>query len=325
MFGSTRWCGSHFPHSHGSLSAPSKAVSTRTSCGARQAASWSISVLAHARPAAVAGDGEHADVVEPDDDRLAAQRRAAVDQLARLLQRLRLVLGERVHAEVELDFAIERHVAGPDAHMQEVAMVGAALPDVLALDQQRPQPGRLRVQAMQRATLELARLRQLTLALAQVLRVAARLLRRPFAHAALLRPAHPDREQQHQRQHSARHVEERGVAVHERVPDHAEAADHREQRLDDRGMWEPAAWAAQRSAVSPSARPADTREAVYGRSARPVLSLVSTDTTEAVPSRLRCLSALCRVPVIATSITEPREATPDAQHCCNPRAAAFHR
>ena len=56
-----------------------------------------------------------------------------------------------------------------------------------------------------------------------------------------------------------------------------------------------------------------------------MLSLVSTVTTEAVPSRLRCLSAPCRVPEIATSITEPREATPDAQHRCNARTAAFHR
>ena len=186
--------------------------------------------------AAVSGDGEHADVLEPDDDRLAAQRGAAVDQLARLLQRLRLVLGERVHPEIELNVAVERHVPGTDAHVQEIAMVRTALPDVLALDQQRPQPSRLRVEAMQRTALELPRLRQLTLALAQVLGVTARLLRRPLADAALLRPAHADREQQHQRQHPARDVQERGVAVDERVPDHAEPADHREQQLDDRGV-----------------------------------------------------------------------------------------
>ena len=61
------------------------------------------------RAGAVAGDGEHADPVQADDDGLAAQRLAAVDHLARLLQRLRLVLGERVHPEVEVDLAVQRH------------------------------------------------------------------------------------------------------------------------------------------------------------------------------------------------------------------------
>jgi hypothetical protein len=193
---------------------------------------------ARPRPAAVAiaGHGQHADVGEVDDDRLAAQRRAAVDQLARLLQRLWLIVGERVHPEVEVDIAVQRHCTGAEAHVQEVPVVGAALPDVLALDQQRPQAARVGVEPVQRGALELARRGQLGFALAQVLRVATGLLRRALAHAPLLRPAHADREEHQQQEHPARHVQERRVAVDERVADHPEPADDREQQLDDRGV-----------------------------------------------------------------------------------------
>ena len=209
---------------------------TRRSCGARQAASWLISVRVHARALAIAGHGQHADVREVDDDGLAAQRRAAVHHLARLLQRLRLVLGERVHPQVELDVAVERHVAGAQAHVEEVVVVGPALPDVLALDEQRPQAAGVRIQACERPALQLPGLGELGLALAQVLRVPARLGRRPLAHAPLLRPADADRGADHQHDHRPGDVEERAVAVDEREAEHPDAADHGHEHLDDRGV-----------------------------------------------------------------------------------------
>ena len=165
-----------------------------------------------ARALAIAGHGQHADAVEVDHHRLTAQRAPPLDELARLLERVRLVLGERVHPEVELDGPVERHRAGAEPDVQEVAMVGPALPHVGALDQQRPQAPRIGVQARQRPALELAGLGQLVVALAQVLGVAARLVGRALAHRALLRPAHAEREQQQQRDHRARDVQEQRVA-----------------------------------------------------------------------------------------------------------------
>ena len=183
---------------------------------------------------AVAGHGQHADVGEVDHHRLAAQRLSPLDELARLVQRLHLVLGERVHAEVELDFAVERHVAGAEPHVQEVAVVGPALPHVRALDQQRPQPAGLGVESRQSAALQLARLRQLDVALAQVLRVPARVVRRALAHRALLRPPHSDRERQQQHDHRPGDEQERAAPVDDREADEADAADNREEDLDQR-------------------------------------------------------------------------------------------
>ena len=182
----------------------SKAVSSRTSCGARQAASCVISArVQRARALAVAGDGEHADLGEVDDHRLAAQRRAPLDQLARLLQRLRLVLGERVHPEVELDLAVERHRAacraaragspcGPGRRSHTSARLTSSV-------HSRPGSGYSRASAPRWSSPASASSR---VALAQVLRVAARLLGRPLAHAALLRPAHAERERQQQQRSS---------------------------------------------------------------------------------------------------------------------------
>ena len=196
--------------------------------------------LRHQRPCprtralAIAGDGEHADLLEVDHHRLAAQRRAPLDHLASLLERVRLVLGERVHAEVERDVAVERDRPGAEAHVQEVLVVGPALPDVGALDQQRPQPAHVGVQPRHRAALELARLRQLAVALAQVLGVPSRLLGRPLAHAAALRPAHAERERQQEQQHRPGDVQEHAVPVDDREADHADPADDGKQQLDDR-------------------------------------------------------------------------------------------
>ena len=198
--------------------------------------------LGHQRPRpracvlALARDGEHADLVEVDDHRLAAQRRAPLHHLARLLERVRLVLGERVHAQVELDLAVERDRARAEAHMQEVLVIRPALPHVGALDEQRPQPPRVGVQPRQRRALALAGLGQLGVALAQVLRVAASLRGRPLAHAALLRPAHAERERHQQHEHRPGDVQERAVLVDDREAHHADPADDGEQHLDDRGV-----------------------------------------------------------------------------------------
>ena len=110
----------------------SKAVSSRRSCGARQAASWAISPRAHARERSRSPVTASTPISgQVDDDRLAAQLRAPLDQPARLVQRVLLVLGERVHPEVELDRrGRAATVPSPSAHVQEVAVVRAALPDV---------------------------------------------------------------------------------------------------------------------------------------------------------------------------------------------------
>ena len=189
-----------------------------------------------ARVVAGAGHREHADVAEIDDHRLTAQRASPLDELARLLERVRLVLGKRVETEVELHLAVERHRPRAEPHVQEVAVVGPALPHVGALDQQRPEPPGIRIQPRERPALELAGLGQLDVALAQVLGVAAGLVGRALAHLALLRPAHADREQQQQHDHRAGDVEEQRVAVDDREADQAHAAHHREQQLDERGV-----------------------------------------------------------------------------------------
>ena len=88
----------------------SNAVSSRTSCGARQAASWFISVRVHerarSRSPVTASTPTSARSTTTGSPRSVA---SALDQLARLLERMRLVLGERVHAEVEVDLAVQRH------------------------------------------------------------------------------------------------------------------------------------------------------------------------------------------------------------------------
>ena len=267
-----------------------------------------------ARVVALAGDGQHADLGEVDDHRLTAQRASALDQLARLLERVRLVLGERVHAEVEVDLAVQRHGAGAEPDVQEVAMVGPALPDVGALDQQRPQAAGVGIQTCQRPALELAGLRQLGVALAQVLGVAPGLVGRPLAHLALLRPAHAEREQQQQRDHAAGDVEEQRVAVDQREADHADAAHDREEELDDRGV--------RRGRLDRRRRDAQPLRGnggriLPGRAMEGQRVLCCHECLHGYHGcrsfRPRCLLASVRVPVIATS-NRRQGGNPDAQH-----------
>ena len=255
-----------------------------------------------ARVPAVAGDGEHPDLGEIDHHRLTAQRASALDELARLLERVRLVLGERVHAEVELDLAVQRHVAGAEPDVQEIAVIGPALPHVRALDQQCPQPAWIGIQARQRAALELAGLGQLAVALAQVLGVAPRLVGRALADPALLRPAHAEREQQQQQDHRAGDVEEQGVAVDQREADHADAAHDREQHLDDRGVRRRRL---RRRRRDPQPLRGHGRRVLPGRAMEGQRVLCCHLCLHGYHRRRsfirRCLLASVRVPVIATS------------------------
>ena len=254
-----------------------------------------------ARALAIAGHGQHADAVEVDHHRLTAQRAPPLDELARLLERGRLVLGERVDPEVELHGPVERHRAGAEPDVHEVAMVGPALPHVGALDQQRPQAPRIGVQARERPALEISGLGQLGVALAQVLGVAARLVGRALAHRALLRPAHAEREQQQQRDHRARDVEEQRVAVHEREADHAHAAHDREEELNDRRLRRRRLHRRRRD---PQPLRGHGGRVLPGRAMEGQRVLCCHSCLHGYHSRSfrpRCLLASVRVPVIATS------------------------
>jgi hypothetical protein len=148
------------------------------------------------------------------------------------VQRLRLVFGQRVHSELELDRAVERHVPAAEPHVHEVGVVRPPLPNRPPLEHRRPEPPGIRVEPRQGAPLQLACLRELIVALAQVARVAAGVGSCAQPHAAALGPPHREREAQHQDDHRGGDVEEDAVAEGDPEPEQPDAPDDREERLD---------------------------------------------------------------------------------------------
>ena len=129
----------------------------RRSCGARQAASWVISPRAHAR------ERSRSPVTASTPTPARSTTTASLRSSPRRSTSRRASCSEcfwysasGFMPQVELDRAVERDRALADAHVHEVAVVGAALPDLAALDDLGPELLRLRVQALERGALQIA-------------------------------------------------------------------------------------------------------------------------------------------------------------------------
>ena len=185
-------------------------VSSRRSCGARAAASCTISPRAQAR------ERSRAPVTASTPLSARSTTTGWLRSFVRRSSSLRASRSEPFWCSAS-GFTPRSKSTGrssvdgalAEPHVQEVLVVRAALPDVAALHELRPQRLRVGVQARQRGALQLARARQVEVLLAQVVGVAPRVGRGALAHAALLRPAHAERERQQQDDHRAGDVEER--------------------------------------------------------------------------------------------------------------------